>query len=81
MARQLVVSWLGTIFDAQMTKTPDVMSANRRDRTDEAIRAVAEHMKCKADCNEEQPGFWQYRFSGIGTLTWQAEKKGEENGE
>lgn len=76
MARRLVVAGLtGTIYDAQMTKTPGVMSGNRRDRTDEAITAVAEHMKMKADENKDAPGFWQYQWPGIGTLTWEAERE------
>lgn len=61
MARKLVVAAItGTIYDAQMTKKPGVMSGNRTDRTDEAIGAVAEHMKMKAEENKDTPGFWQY---------------------
>ena len=75
MARKLVVAALtGTIYDAQMTKTAGVMSGNRRDRTDEAITAVAEHMKMKA---EENDGFYQYIWEGVGTLTWESEKAAE----
>lgn len=74
MAKKLVVSGLtGTIFDAVLSKTPGVMTNNRTDRTDECISAVAEHMKTKADCNEQKKGFWQYQWDGIGTLTWEQE--------
>lgn len=74
MAKKLVVSGLtGTIFDAVLSKTPGVMTNNRTDRTDECISAVAEHMKTKADCNEQNKGFWQYQWDGIGTLTWEQE--------
>ena len=74
MKKKLVVSELtGTIFDAVLGKTQGVMTNNRTERTDECIRAVAEHMKTKADYNEQEKGFWQYRWKGIGTLTWQSE--------
>lgn len=77
MAKKLVVSTLvGTIYDAVLSKKEGIMTANRTDRTDECISAVAEHMKAKADYNEDTPGFWQYRWEGIGTLTWEAEKDG-----
>ena len=76
MPKKLVVAAItGTIYDAQMTKKPGVMSSNRTDRTDEAIGAVAEHMKMKAEENKDSPGFWQYIWPGIGTLTWENEKK------
>lgn len=74
MAKKLVVSELtGTIYDAVMSKSPNVMTGNRADRTDECIRAVAEHMKAKAGCNKEQKGFWAYSWENIGTLTWESE--------
>lgn len=76
MAKKLVVAALtGTIYDARLTKTPGVMSADRQDRTDEAITAVAEHMKAKADMNKDSPGFWQYEWRGVGKLTWETEGK------
>ena len=75
MAKKLVCGNFGTIFDAVLSKTPGMMTGNRTDRTDECINAVAEHMKFKADFNEDTPGFWQYEWKGIGTLTWQSEKK------
>ena len=81
MARKLVVAAItGTIYDAQMTKKPGVMSGNRTDRTDEAIGAVAEHMKLKAEENKDTTGFWQYIWPGIGTLTWEDEKKVTDDG-
>lgn len=81
MPKKLVVAGAsGTIYDARMTKTPGLMSTDRRDRTDEAVVAVAEHMKAKADMNNVTPGFWQYHWPGIGTLTWKDEKDGEADG-
>ena len=82
MAKTLVVAALtGTIYEADMTKKPGVMKTNGRiDRTKECVSAVAEHMKLMADFNTEQPGFFQYVWEGIGTLTWQAEKDGESDG-
>lgn len=75
MPKRLVVAAIsGTIYDARLTKTPGVMSTtDRRDRTDEAISAVAEHMKAKAEMNKDSPGFWQYQWPGVGTLTWETE--------
>lgn len=79
MPKRLVVAAVsGTIYDARMTKTPGVMSADRQDRTDEAIAAVAEHMKAKAEMNKDSPGFWSYQWPGVGTLTWKTE--GEQGG-
>lgn len=79
MAKKLVVARIsGTIYDAVLSKTPNVMTSNRKDRTDECITAVAEHMKHKADYNEEDKGFWRYQWKGIGTLTWQSENKESE---
>lgn len=81
MAKRLVVAGItGTIYDARMTKTPGLMSTDRRDRTDEAIQAVAEHMKAKAEMNKDTPGFWQYQWPGVGTLTWEDEKDGGNDG-
>lgn len=75
MAKKLVVAGLtGTIYDAVLSKTPNVMTTNRTDRTAECITAVAEHMKQKADLNEEQKGFWQYQWEGLGTLTWESDR-------
>lgn len=75
MAKKLVVAGLtGTIYDAVLSKTPNIMTGNRTDRTDECIIAVAEHMRQKADSNEDQKGFWQYCWEGIGTLTWESEE-------
>ena len=75
MPKKLVVSGLsGTIYDATLSKTPGVMTGNRTDRTEEAIMAVADHMKLKADYNKDNKGFWQYEWKGIGTLTWQDTK-------
>ena len=80
MPRKLVVSGLsGTIYDAILSKTPNVMTGNRTDRTDEAIFAVAEHMKLKADYNNNDKGFWQYEWEGMGTLTWKGTKGGGED--
>lgn len=82
MAKKLVVAGItGTIYDAVLSKKPNLMTNNRTDRTDECIRAVADHMKLKADYNEEQKGFWQYRWDGIGTLTWQSENQNKESEE
>ena len=78
MPKKLVVAGIsGTIYDALMTKAPGLMSTDRRDRTDEAIQAVAEHMKAKAEMNKDTPGLWQYQWPGVGTLTWVDEKYGE----
>lgn len=74
MAKKLVVAGLtGTIYDAVLSKKPGVMTGNRTDRTNECIEAVAEHMKIKADLNEQQKGIFQYQWEGIGTLTWKSE--------
>lgn len=74
MAKKLVVAGLtGTIYDAVLSKTPNVMTNNRTDRTDECISAVADHMRVKAEHNEQQKGFFQYCWDGVGTLTWQSE--------
>ena len=76
MAKKLVVAGLtGTIFDAVLSKTPNVMTNNRTDRTDECISAVADHMRVKAEHNEQKKGFFQYRWDGVGTLTWQSESE------
>lgn len=75
MGKLVVAGLTGTIYDAVLSKNPKIMTGNKRDRTDECITAVAEHMKHKADNNEQQKGFWQYRWKGIGTLTWEAENK------
>lgn len=73
MPRKLVVAGLsGTIYDAVLSKKPGIMTGNRTDRTDEAITAVAEHMKLKADFNKDDKGFWQYEWKGVGTLTWKS---------
>lgn len=82
MVKKLVVAGIsGTIYDAVLSKTPNVMTGNRTDRTDECISAVAEHMKFKAEYNKEDKGFWQYQWKGMGTLTWQSEKvESEERG-
>lgn len=78
MAKQLVVSEpMGTIYDAVLSKTPNVMTNNRTDRTDECISAVADHMRVKAEYNEQQKGFFQYRWEDVGTLTWQSESEGD----
>lgn len=79
MAKKLVCGYFGTIYDAVMSKKPGVMTRNRVDRTDECINAVAEHMKFHADYNKYTPGFWQYKWSGIGQLTWESEKGRDEN--
>lgn len=71
MPKKLVCGCFGTIYDAVLSKRPGVMTGNRTERTDECISAVAEHMKFKADYNKDQPGFWQYVWPGIGTLTWE----------
>lgn len=77
--KKLVVAGIsGTIYDAVLSKTPGIMTGDRTDRTDECIRAVADHMKSKADSNKDQNGFWQYRWPGIGALTWESEKGGAE---
>ncbi|WP_040659733.1 DUF7446 family protein, partial [Oscillibacter ruminantium] len=73
MKKLVVAGITGTIYDAVLSKNPDIMTENRTDRTDECIRAVAEHMKSKADINKEQKGFWQYRWPGVGKLTWENE--------
>lgn len=74
MAKKLVVAGItGAIYDAVLSKKPGVMTDNRAGRTDECIKAVAEHMKTKADLNEQQRGVFQYRWEGIGTLTWKSE--------
>lgn len=75
MARQLVCSCFGEIYDAVLGKQPGIMTNNRKLRTDECINAVAQHMKHKAEFNEEQDGFWQYEWPGVGTLTWESCKK------
>ena len=69
MANNLVVGELtGTIYD----------TTSETDRTDECIRTVAEHMRVRAESNNEQKGFWQYRWKGFGTLTWQSENEESE---
>ena len=74
MAKKLVVAGItGTIYDAVLSKKPGIMTDSRTDRTDECIKVVAEHMKTKADLNEQQRGIFQYRWEGIGTLTWKSE--------
>ena len=79
MAKKLVVAGLtGTIYDAVLSKTPNVMTNNRTDRTDECISAVADHMRVKAEHNEKQKGFFQYCWEGVGTLTWQSESEGDD---
>lgn len=76
MVKKLAVSELsGTIFDAAMSKKPGVMTDNKVNRTEECVTAVAEHMKFKADNNEQRKGFFQYEWEGIGTLTWQSESE------
>ena len=81
MAKKLVVAGLdGTIYDAVLSKKPNVMTSNRTDRTDECITAVANHMMVKAKYNELKKGFFQYSWEGAGTLTWQSENN-EENQE
>lgn len=73
--KKLVVAGLsGTIYDAVLSKTPGVMTGKRTDRTDECIRAVADHMAAHAESNQDAPGFWQYIWPGIGTLTWTKEE-------
>lgn len=73
--KKLVVSGLSnTIYDAVLSKDQSTMTSNRTDRTDECIRAVAEHMKGKADFNKNDKGFWQYVWPGFGKLTWENEK-------
>ena len=80
MPRKLVVAGLsGAIYDAVLSKNPNVMTGNRTDRTDEAITAVAEHMKLKADFNKDNEGFWRYEWKGVGTLTWQSTKPSNES--
>ena len=75
--KKLVVAGLsGTIYDAVVSKKPGIMTGNRTDRTDECVRAVAEHMKLKADYNKDEKGFWQYEWHGIGKLTWESVEKG-----
>ena len=56
-----------------MSSNPRVMTGNRRDRTAEAIQAVAEHMRAKAAVNKDSAGFWRYEWPGIGALTWVSE--------
>lgn len=74
--KKLVVAGIsGTIYDAVLSKTPGVMTGNRKDRTDECICAVAEHMKAKADFDKDQKGFCQYTWAGVGKLTWENEAK------
>lgn len=75
MAKKLVCSCFGTIYDAVLSKKAGVMTSNRIDRTDECIIAVAEHMKIKADVNNDSPGYWQYEWPGFGRLTWETEKE------
>ena len=80
MPKHLVVAGLsGTIYDAEMTTTPGVMSSKRTDRTEEAINAVAQHMKMKADLNKDSPGFWQYEWKGFGKLTWESASKSKKD--
>lgn len=72
--KKLVVAGLsGTIYDAVLSKTPGVMTGKRTERTGECIVAVAEHMKHKADFNQDSKGFWQYQWPGFGKLTWESE--------
>lgn len=79
MPKKLVVAGLtGTIYDAVLSKTPNVMTNNRIDRTDECISAVADHMRVNAEHNEQQKGFFQYRWDGVGTLTWKSESEDKE---
>ncbi len=73
MKKLVVAGITGTIYDAVLSKTPGIMTGNRKDRTDECISAVAEHMKHKADFNKDSKGFWQYIWPGFGKLTWESE--------
>ena len=77
MKKLVVAGITGVIYDAVLTKTPGVMTGNRTDRTEECIMAVAEHMKAEADSNKDTPGFWQYEWPGIGTLTWEKTEEQE----
>lgn len=78
--KKLVVAGLsGTIYDAVLSKKENQMTSNRVDRTDECINAVAEHMKAMGEFNKNTPGFWQYEWDGVGTLTWQEQKDGDAN--
>ena len=70
MSRKIVCGYFGTIYDAQIGNKPGVMTENRRECTDECVCAVAEHMKTKAEFNKDTPGWWQYEWKGLGTLTW-----------
>lgn len=75
MAKKLVVSDLsGTIYDATMSKKdPSRMTDDRVERTDECIRAVANHMHLMATENRDNPGWYRYNFPGFGTLTFKCE--------
>lgn len=70
MKKLVVAAVSATIYDAVLSRDGKKMTANRTDRTDECIRAVAEHMKDKADFNQDDVGFWEYEWPGIGKLTW-----------
>jgi hypothetical protein len=78
MKKLVVAGITGTIYDAVLSKTPGIMTSNRKDRTDECIIAVAEHMKHKADFNKDGEGFWQYSWPGVGRLTWESEVEQDE---
>ncbi len=70
MARKLVTSEFGTIYDAVMSKKdPERMTDDRVERTNECIIAVANHMKHKADCNLDNE-YWKYGFEHHGALVW-----------
>ncbi len=75
--KKLVCGCFGTIYDAVLSKKPGVMTGDRKDRTDECIDAVAQHMKINADANKEHPGRFGYVWPGVGKLTWESEKKEE----
>ncbi|MDU6263775.1 MAG: hypothetical protein E6600_04665 [Anaerocolumna aminovalerica] len=77
MSKKLVVSGLtDTIFLSNIRKNGTMNTQGREDKTDEAIRAVANHMIGKS---RGKAGF-EYSFPGIGTLSWTNETGGNPDG-
>lgn len=67
--KQLVIAGPAhDIYDAVLLKEPNVMSEDRRIRTQECIDAVAEHMRFMAE--SLGGSVFEYSWEGLGTLTW-----------
>jgi hypothetical protein len=75
MKKLAVTALTNQIVLANVNEKTKTISGDRTDMTDEAIRAVSEHMMNFANENQDSKGFWQFEFEGFGTLTWESEKK------